>query len=74
MTTEELLELVAQQFRIAWRNGSCDLTNCNDCDCFIDDELQERIQSQSEMQAQFVIGIVGGFIYGLYGESKGVSI
>ena len=70
MTEEEMLELVAEQFRIARTNGSCDPDKCNDCDCYLDDTLREMVYSQSEMQAQFVVGIVGGFIYGLYGKSK----
>ena len=70
MTEDEMLELVAEQFRIARANGSCDPGKCNDCDCNLDDTLREMISSQSHMQAQFVVGIVGGFIYGLYGKSE----
>ncbi len=70
MKQEELLELVAEQFRIARTNGSCDPGNCGHCDCHLDDDLREMIRSQSEAQAKFVCGLVGGFIYGIYGENK----
>lgn len=58
MTMDPLLEPVAQQFRMAYQQGTCDPDNCPECDCHLDDVLREMIHSEANRLAAGVIATV----------------
>jgi len=58
MDHDPLLEPVAQQFRLAYRQGTCDPDNCPQCDCNLNDVLREMIHSEANRLAAGVIAKV----------------